>query len=127
MPYHLRRHNLSGWVCLLSFALHLTGTLCPALFNARGDVVAQSDDSAVVSWTASYEAFDRRAEETGDNDEKQRANTKDEDPTGLLNEGSRYRDLEAFAMRHLPGILGTHFEKQIVGKTVSEWCQSATG
>lgn len=64
------------------------------LFNARGDVVAQSNDSRVVTWTASYEAFGRRAKETGSNADKQRANTKDEDPTGLLNEGSRYRDLE---------------------------------
>ena len=64
------------------------------LFNARGDVVAQSNSAASVTWTASYEAFGRRTVETGDNDDKQRANTKDEDPTGLLNEGFRYRDLE---------------------------------
>ncbi len=28
------------------------------------------------------------------NADKQRANSKDEDPTGLLNEGFRYRDIE---------------------------------
>lgn len=44
------------------------------LFNARGDVVAQSDSAATVTWTASYEAFGRRTTETGDNDDKQRAN-----------------------------------------------------
>jgi len=64
------------------------------LFNARGDVVAQSNSAATVTWTASYEAFGRRMVETGSNEDNQRANTKDEDPTGLLNEGFRYRDLE---------------------------------
>lgn len=42
----------------------------------------------------SYEAYGKRTRETGTNDDRQRANTKDEDPTGLLNEGMRYRDLE---------------------------------
>jgi RHS repeat-associated protein len=65
-----------------------------SLSNGRGDIVAQSDQSAALTWTASYEAFGKRTAETGDNQDKQRANTKDEDPTGLLNEGYRYRDLE---------------------------------
>jgi RHS repeat-associated protein len=56
--------------------------------------VAQSNERAALTWTASYEAFGRRMAETGTNTDKQRANTKDEDPTGLLNEGFRYRDLE---------------------------------
>jgi RHS repeat-associated protein len=64
------------------------------LSDARGDIVAQSNESAALTWTASYEAFGRRMVETGTNTDKQRANTKDEDPTGLLNEGFRYRDLE---------------------------------
>jgi RHS repeat-associated protein len=33
--------------------------------------------------------------EGGTNPNPQKANTKDEDPTGLLNEGMRYRDLES--------------------------------
>ena len=64
------------------------------LSNGRGDVVAQSDTIGELSWTASYEAGGKRTLETGQNTDKQRANTKDEDPTGLLNEGFRYRDLE---------------------------------
>ncbi|MBE2284596.1 MAG: hypothetical protein IAE77_14155, partial [Prosthecobacter sp.] len=36
----------------------------------------------------------KRTKETGTNQDKQRANSKDEDPTGLLNEGFRYRDIE---------------------------------
>ena len=44
------------------------------LFNARGDVVAQSNSAATVTWTASYEAFGRRTTETGANADKQRTN-----------------------------------------------------
>jgi len=64
------------------------------LSNGRGDIVAQSDQSATLTWTASYEAYGKRTRETGANADRQRANTKDEDPTGLLNEGFRYRDIE---------------------------------
>ena len=64
------------------------------LSNGRGDIVAQSDSTGALSWTASYEAYGKRTKETGVNEDKQRANSKDEDPTGLLNEGFRYRDLE---------------------------------
>jgi len=58
-------------------------------------VVSVTDGSGAATWQASYEAFGKRTEENGPNTERQRANTKDEDPTGLLNEGFRYRDLEA--------------------------------
>jgi len=64
------------------------------LSNGRGDIVAQSDEAAVLTWTASYEAYGKRPVETGLNEDKQRANSKDEDPTGYLNEGWRYRDIE---------------------------------
>jgi RHS repeat-associated protein len=64
------------------------------LGNGRGDVVAQSDATGALTWTASYEAFGTRPVETGTNADRQRANTKEEDPTGLLWEHFRYRDLE---------------------------------
>ena len=64
------------------------------LSNGRGDIVAQSDSSGALTWTASYEAYGKRTKETGANQDKQGANSKDEDPTGLLNEGFRYRDIE---------------------------------
>ena len=63
-------------------------------YNSRGDVVNQSNASGVVTYQAQYEAFGTRKQETGTAVGRQRANTKDEDPTGLLNEGFRYRDLE---------------------------------
>ncbi|MGB0371721.1 MAG: RHS repeat-associated core domain-containing protein [Opitutales bacterium] len=64
-------------------------------YNSRGDVVAKTDPLGDIGWQAQYEAFGKRTAEVGTNDDRQRANTKDEDPTGLLNEGFRYRDLEA--------------------------------
>jgi RHS repeat-associated protein len=69
-------------------------TLKYNLSNGRGDIVAQADSNAALTWTASYEAYGKRTKETGTNEDKQRANSKDEDPTGLLNEGFRYRDIE---------------------------------
>jgi len=63
-------------------------------YNSRGDVVSTCDQSGAATWQAAYEAYGTKIEQ-GVNVERQRANTKDEDPTGLLNEGLRYRDLEA--------------------------------
>jgi len=93
----VRGTDMGGGIGGMLYSLrNVAGTLRPKydLSNGRGDVVAQSDATGSLTWTASYEAFGRRTTETGVNEDKQRANTKDEDPTGLLNEGFRYRDLE---------------------------------
>jgi len=71
-----------------------TGALSWAHYNGRGDVVARSGASGSLTYATSYEAFGTRTREAGTNPTRQQANTKDEDPTGLLNEGMRYRDLE---------------------------------
>jgi RHS repeat-associated protein len=63
-------------------------------YNSRGDVVSKTDDASAITWQAAYEAFGTRTQEQGTTQDRQKANTKDEDPTGLLNEGMRYRDLE---------------------------------
>jgi RHS repeat-associated protein len=63
-------------------------------FNNRGDVVAKTDATGSLTYQAQYEAFGTRTAESGTTEDRQKANTKDEDPTGLLNEGFRYRDLE---------------------------------
>ncbi|WP_354586696.1 RHS repeat-associated core domain-containing protein [Puniceicoccus vermicola] len=68
-------------------------------YNSRGDVVAKTDASGALGYQAAYEAFGKHgdtptSEEWGTNPDPQQANTKDEDPTGLLNEGFRYRDLD---------------------------------
>ncbi|WP_367871237.1 RHS repeat-associated core domain-containing protein [Luteolibacter sp. Populi] len=63
-------------------------------YNSRGDVVSKTDQGGSITWQSSYEAFGTRTQEQGVTLDRQKANTKDEDPTGLLNEGIRYRDLE---------------------------------
>ena len=63
-------------------------------YNNRGDVVAKTDADQAVTCQATYEAFGTRTQEVGETQDRRKANTKDEDPTGLLNEGFRYRDLE---------------------------------
>jgi RHS repeat-associated protein len=65
------------------------------VYNSRGDVVSRTDSTGDVTWQAAYEAFGTRTKEVGSTQERQTANTKDEDLSGLLNEGMRYRDLEA--------------------------------
>jgi RHS repeat-associated protein len=62
--------------------------------SGRGDVIMRREEGGSVTWQAQYEAFGRRPEEMGVTLDRQRANSKEEDPTGLLNEGFRYRDLE---------------------------------
>ena len=64
-------------------------------YNSRGDVVSRTDEAGDVEWQASYEAFGKQTATFGTTAEKQTANSKDEDLSGLLNEGMRYRDLEA--------------------------------
>jgi RHS repeat-associated protein len=96
---YVRGTDMGGGIGGMLYSLRESGPgLQPVvkydLSNGRGDVVAQSDATGSLTWTASYEAFGRRTKETGVNEDKQRANSKDEDPTGLLNEGFRYRDLE---------------------------------
>jgi RHS repeat-associated protein len=66
-------------------------------YNSRGDVVSKTDDTGATTYQARYEAFGTRTSEQGNTQDRQKANTKDEDPTGLLNEGFRYRDLESGA------------------------------
>jgi len=58
-------------------------------YNSRGDVVSQTSQNEAITWQASYEAYGTRTKEAGNNNERQRANTKDEDPWGGLNEGMR--------------------------------------
>ncbi len=65
-----------------------------SFYNARGDVVACSSNYGSLSYAARYEGFGKRSQEHGSNLNPQRGNTKEEDRSGLLNEGHRYRDLE---------------------------------
>ena len=66
--------------------------------NGRGDVTSRTNVSGTLTWQAHYEAFGLRdGSDVGaaSNADPHRANTKEEDPTRLLCEGFRYRDLHA--------------------------------
>ena len=113
---HVRGPDLGGGTKGLLYSLR-NGLPTFNRYNGRGDVVAQSDIDGTTTWAASYQADGRRTEEAGTNVERHRANclpkatqdaasglvfhaafaarrSKEEDPTGLLNEGFRYRDME---------------------------------
>ncbi|HEX4489343.1 MAG TPA: RHS repeat-associated core domain-containing protein, partial [Terriglobales bacterium] len=90
---YIRGSDLGGGIGGILYTLR-DGTPSFTHYNARGDVVAKTDSSNNLTYQATYDAFGTRPEEVGSTDDRQKANTKDEDPTGLLNEGHRYRDLE---------------------------------
>ena len=66
-------------------------------YKSRGDVISETDATGAATWQGTYEAYGTRTQEVGTTQDRQKANTKEEDPTGLLNEGFRYRDLETGA------------------------------
>jgi RHS repeat-associated protein len=65
-------------------------------FNSRGDVTTQTANTpgTTPTYQAAYEAFGFHPQQMGTAVTRHKANTKEEDPTGLLNEGFRYRDIE---------------------------------
>ncbi len=89
---YVRGSDYGGGVGGIVYTLR-GGTPSFTHYNARGDVVAKVDALGALTWQAAYEAFGKRTQESGSTADRQKANTKDEDPTGLLNEGFRYRDL----------------------------------
>ena len=78
-------------------------------FNSRGDVTTQTANTpgTTPTYQAAYEAFGSHPQQMGTAVTRHKANTKEEDPTGLLNEGFRYRDLEtgAFITRDPAGFV----------------------
>ncbi|MBC2603082.1 RHS repeat protein [Puniceicoccus vermicola] len=95
---YIRGSDYGGGIGGLLYSLR-SGTPSFKHYNSRGDVVAATDASGSLTYQAAYEAFGKHgdtptSEEWGTNPDPQQANTKDEDPTGLLNEGFRYRDLD---------------------------------
>ena len=90
---YVRGSDYGGGIGGLLYSVRGTG---PSFnhYNSRGDVIAKTDGLGALTYEGQYEAFGKRTEEIGINIDRQTANTKDEDPHGLLNEGMRYRDLE---------------------------------
>jgi RHS repeat-associated protein len=90
---YVRGSDMGGGVGGMLYTLRASGPSYTHA-NARGDVTTKTNSAGAVTWQATYEAFGTRTAETGNTADRQRANSKDEDPSGLLNEGMRYRDLE---------------------------------
>ena len=98
---YIRGSDWGGGVGGILYTIPEVGRVSYNAYNSRGDVVARVGESETgdfldseVTWQGAYEAYGKRVEEYGQTDLRQMANTKEEDPTGLLNEGFRYRDLE---------------------------------
>jgi RHS repeat-associated protein len=90
---YVRGSDYGGGVGGILYTLR-SGNASYTHYNNRGDVTAKTNDVGTATYQAIYEAFGTRTDEVGGTLDRQKANTKDEDPTGLLNEGFRYRDLE---------------------------------
>ncbi len=90
---YIRGSDWGGGVGGLLYSVR-TGVPSFKHYNSRGDVITATDTAGATTWQATYEAFGTRTQEVGTTQDRQKANTKEEDPTGLLNEGFRYRDLE---------------------------------
>ena len=70
------------------------GQISVSAMNARGDVGGKINAAGVLSYEAAYEAFGDIESEAGATEDRQKANTKEQDPHGLINDGFRYRDAE---------------------------------
>jgi len=88
---YVRGHDYGGGVGGLEYSIR-SGTARFNSYDSRGDVTTQTDASGAVTFQTAYEAFGDQTATSGSTSDRQRASTKEQDPTGLLNEGFRYRD-----------------------------------
>ena len=123
---YIRGHEMGGGIGSILYS-NRGGQLSLDHYNSRGDVAARSNAWGLLTYQAHYDAFGTHPNdffESSRSPDRQQANTKEEDPTGLLLEGFRYRDLEtgAFITRDPIGNnLMMPKEKWIVdGKEVKE-------
>ncbi len=90
---YVRGAGMGGGVGGLEYS-DRSGDLRFNQYNGRGDVVAQTDASANPVYQTLYQAFGANPDEIGTTLDRQRANTKELDPTSLINDGFRYRDTD---------------------------------
>jgi RHS repeat-associated protein len=94
---YVRGSDYGGGVGGILYTLR-AGTASYTHENRRGDVIAKTGDAGpsgvMIGYLAQYQAFGSHPQQNGSTLDRQKANSKDEDPTGLLDEGFRYRDLE---------------------------------
>jgi RHS repeat-associated protein len=88
---YIRGHDYGGGVGGLEYGVR-SGAPAYNHYNSRGDVASQTDGSTTVTFAAGYDGFGAIMVGEGATQDRQKANTKEQDPTGLLNEGFRYRD-----------------------------------
>ena len=89
---YLRGPDMGGGVGGLLYSVR-SGIASYSHSNGRGDVTAKTDANGALTYQSEYEAFGTHPNETGASPDPQRANTKEEDPTQLVDEGQRYFDL----------------------------------
>jgi hypothetical protein len=86
---YVRGFNYGGGVGGLEYSIR-SGTASFNFFDSRGDVVTKTNSSDAVTWETAYEAFGNETVSSGTTPlDRQRASAKEQDPTGLLNEGFR--------------------------------------
>ncbi len=90
---YLRGYNYGGGVGGLEYSVR-SGFANFNQYDSRGDVVAQTNAAGTLTFQTGYEGFGSQTVTNGGTADRQKANTKENDPTGLLNEGFRYRDLQ---------------------------------
>ncbi len=74
--------------------------------NKRGDITAKTTSSGAITYLSQYQAFGTQVATSGSTLDRQKSNSKDTDPTGLIDEGFRYRDPEfGFLTRDPAGMI----------------------
>lgn len=73
--------------------------------NRRGDVVAKTDSTGMLTFQNQYDAFGKQIATTGATLDRQKSNSKETDPTGLVDEGKRYRHGDLFLTRDPAGFV----------------------
>ncbi|QHI68700.1 LamG-like jellyroll fold domain-containing protein [Tichowtungia aerotolerans] len=87
--------GVGGMVYSIDHRQSAIGNVICSHANHRGDVIVRSDMNGELTSFALYEAYGTRPYEWGDDPDRQKANTKEEEKDlGLLCERMRYRDLE---------------------------------
>jgi hypothetical protein len=83
----IRGEGMGGGVGGMVYSIKDGDIICSHA-NHRGDVIARTDSSGSLTSFALYEAYGTRPYEWGDDPDRQKANTKEEETDlGLLNEG----------------------------------------
>jgi RHS repeat-associated protein len=88
---YVRGHDYGGGVGGLEYSVR-SSVAHFNFFDSRGDVTTQTNSSGAITYQTAYEAFGNQTVNAGFTSDRQKASTKEQDPTGLLNEGFRYRD-----------------------------------